>query len=133
MLVTFGTFWAGEGLGIKWPLADLFLIVLILFYLSMSGLLVLWLKKHRRVQTNPEPQNGGKPRKNIVLRTLWEIFDFFCGDWTVFWGIALTLILTIMIRRVGALAFALPVTGIVYIGGISISFLTALCRRQPSA
>lgn len=36
MLVTFGTFWAGEGLGIEWPFADLFLFVLVAFYLIFS-------------------------------------------------------------------------------------------------
>lgn len=41
MLVSFGTFWAGEGLGIAWWRADLSLAVLVAGYLAVSGLLVL--------------------------------------------------------------------------------------------
>ncbi|MDR3585572.1 MAG: hypothetical protein P4L59_09630 [Desulfosporosinus sp.] len=46
MLVTFGTFWAGEGLGIQWPYADLFLFVLITFFLALSASIVNWLKPY---------------------------------------------------------------------------------------
>lgn len=46
MLVTFGTFWAGEGLGIQWPYADLFLFVLITFFLLLSAGIVNWLKPY---------------------------------------------------------------------------------------
>lgn len=41
MLTTFGTFWAGEGFGVDWPFADLFLLVLAALYLLFSALLVL--------------------------------------------------------------------------------------------
>lgn len=51
MLTTFGTFWAGEGLGVEWPLSDVFLLVLATLYLLASFLLVIWLKqgKQRRL------------------------------------------------------------------------------------
>lgn len=48
MLTSFGTFWTGEGVGIEWPLQDLFLIVLAATYLATSGLLVIWLKTDRK-------------------------------------------------------------------------------------
>ncbi len=44
MLAAFGTFWAGEGLGIDWPLQDVFIIALALIYLAASFGLVQWLK-----------------------------------------------------------------------------------------
>jgi uncharacterized membrane protein len=50
MLTTFGTFWAGEGLGIEWPYADLFLLVLAALYLLASFVLVSWLKQVRQQQ-----------------------------------------------------------------------------------
>lgn len=50
MLTTFGTFWAGEGLGVTWPLADLFLLVLAVLYLLVSGGLVTWLKQIKQQQ-----------------------------------------------------------------------------------
>lgn len=49
MLTTFGTFWAGEGLGIEWPFKDVFLLVLVAAWLLVSGGLVLWLRRtHQR-------------------------------------------------------------------------------------
>jgi uncharacterized membrane protein len=36
MLVTFGTFWAGEGIGIEWPASDAILLVLLAAYLVAS-------------------------------------------------------------------------------------------------
>jgi len=50
MLTTFGTFWGGEGLGIEWWGGDLFLLVLIVFYLAISWLLVLWIRPYARAE-----------------------------------------------------------------------------------
>ncbi|MBV9689086.1 MAG: hypothetical protein JO202_05175 [Ktedonobacteraceae bacterium] len=50
MLTAFGTFWAGEGLGIDWPFADAFLLALVAVYLLASFMLVLWLKQIRQQQ-----------------------------------------------------------------------------------
>jgi uncharacterized membrane protein len=52
MLTTFGTFWAGESLGVNnwFGLSDLFILVLAALYLLSTFVLVLWLKqvKQRR-------------------------------------------------------------------------------------
>ena len=40
MLSAFGVFWAGEGLGVEWPGADLMLIVLTAIFLVAGMLLV---------------------------------------------------------------------------------------------
>lgn len=45
MLTSFGTFWAGESLGIHWPMQDGSILLLIAGYLVMSGLLVSMLKR----------------------------------------------------------------------------------------
>jgi Ca2+/H+ antiporter, TMEM165/GDT1 family len=44
MLVTFGTFWAGEGIGIEWPLDDLAIPVLLAIYVA-AGLCGTWLAR----------------------------------------------------------------------------------------
>lgn len=44
MLTAFGTFWAGEGLGVAWFAEDLSLLVLVGVYLLLSWLLVIWLR-----------------------------------------------------------------------------------------
>jgi uncharacterized membrane protein len=47
MLVTFGTFWSGEGVGIDWPGEDLAIVVLLLGYLIVA-LAGVWLLRARR-------------------------------------------------------------------------------------
>jgi Predicted membrane protein len=59
MLVTFGTFWSGEGLGIEWPFADLFLFALAAFFLLLSAVIVRWLKLYASTQKKLNPNAGG--------------------------------------------------------------------------
>ncbi len=40
LLLSYGTFWLGEGLGLKWPLQDLMLLILIGFYSLISILAI---------------------------------------------------------------------------------------------
>lgn len=40
MLVSFGTFWVGEGLRVRWPGSDVFLLLLVALYLVVTWLLV---------------------------------------------------------------------------------------------
>jgi Ca2+/H+ antiporter, TMEM165/GDT1 family len=44
MLITFGTFWAGEGVGIEWPASDATLFVLGIAY-TIAGILAIWLTR----------------------------------------------------------------------------------------
>src|SRR5262252_4832732 len=61
MLTSFGTFWGGEGIGIEWWHEDLFLPILVVLYLAVSGILVLWLKPYassaRGIASAPQPQS----------------------------------------------------------------------------
>jgi len=50
MLTSFGTFWAGEGLGLDWLGRDLAIIGLVVAYLLVSGGLVTWLRGRARMQ-----------------------------------------------------------------------------------
>ena len=47
MLTTFGTFWSGESFGITWPFSDLFLLILVAFYLVVSALMITVIKQHK--------------------------------------------------------------------------------------
>ena len=44
MLVSFGTFWAGEGVGIDWPASDATLILLLIAYLAIA-VAAVWLAR----------------------------------------------------------------------------------------
>ena len=70
MLTSFGTFWGGEGLGITWWHEDLTLPLLVLFYLALTGLLILLLKPYAPVKA-PKPAPTGqqleKPLEKEVL------------------------------------------------------------------
>ncbi len=55
MLTSFGTFFAGEGLGVDWPLADGVLLVLIAVYALASVALVWYLRRPVRATGEPSP------------------------------------------------------------------------------
>lgn len=48
MLTSFGTFWAGEGVGVAWPLSDGAILGLLIFYGLASWAIISWLR-HVRV------------------------------------------------------------------------------------
>ena len=45
LLVIFGIFWMGEGAGVKWPMEDVFLLVLFVIIAAMTFGLIFWLKR----------------------------------------------------------------------------------------
>jgi uncharacterized membrane protein len=47
LLTTFGTFWGAEGAGASWPGSDLAILGLLVFYLAVSRVLVLMLRRSR--------------------------------------------------------------------------------------
>jgi uncharacterized membrane protein len=47
MLVSFGTFWAGEGIGVRWPGSDLALPVLVGVYAAVTWVMVSSLGRRR--------------------------------------------------------------------------------------
>ena len=63
---------------------------------------------------------------NVVLRLLKEVFNFFCGDWHIFWGVAITAVLVELIDHLAPLAYARSFAGIIFIAGISLSLVVAL-------
>jgi uncharacterized membrane protein len=66
MLTSFGTFWGGEGIGIQWWHEDIFLLILIVFYLAVTGILVLWLRSYAEPRSKSIP-SAKKPRQQEVI------------------------------------------------------------------
>jgi uncharacterized membrane protein len=52
-LTTFGTFWAGEGIGVEWPEGDLTLLILAAFYALLAAGLVAWLRSSEQARVLP--------------------------------------------------------------------------------
>lgn len=52
LLSTLGTFWAGEGMGVAWPLDVVSVLVIGVFYLALSQLAV---QLNRRLNLRPQP------------------------------------------------------------------------------
>ncbi len=48
LLASFGTFWAGEGIGVEWALGDVTILLLLAFYSLVSWLLVVGLRAAQR-------------------------------------------------------------------------------------
>ena len=129
MLVTFGTFWSGEGLGVQWPFSDLFILVLVMFYLLLSVGLIRWISRRELNQNIKEPDLKKYP---LPIRILWEVFDFFSGDWTVFWGIMITVTVVIFLQRVSTFPNTQFLLGILLVTGVTVSLWAAMGRRSQS-
>jgi uncharacterized membrane protein len=52
LLVTYGTFWTGEGLKVKWPGGDTMLIGLTAIYAVITWLFVLALRRESQSRSN---------------------------------------------------------------------------------
>ena len=68
MLTTFGTFWGGEGIGIHWWHEDLFLLILVAFYLAVAGVLILWLKPYARPRATAQLSGAAGTAQQEVSR-----------------------------------------------------------------
>ncbi|VBB07575.1 Hypothetical protein LUCI_2840 [Lucifera butyrica] len=64
-----------------------------------------------------------------IIHIFKAVFDFFCGDWRIFWGITLTLVFVELIEQLTVITVAVPLAGIIYIIGISLSLIVALKRE----
>jgi uncharacterized membrane protein len=53
MLVSFGTFWIGEGLGVEWPGTDVWILALVAFYVAFTFGSVAALRRVRRLAVSP--------------------------------------------------------------------------------
>ena len=66
MLVTFGTFWVGEGVSLEWPAGDLTLLILLAVY-TAAGLVGIWAARRalevRRGQSAPAQSTLSGPAR----------------------------------------------------------------------
>lgn len=128
MLTSFGVFWAGEGMKLTWPLGDWFILILIAFFLLLTWVMVRWLKPYTNKPRGKKAESA-KSKPVLIVKTLQEIFDFFCGDWRIFWCMVVTLLLVATANWLG-LSTALQITAqIVMLIGVPFSLYLALQKE----
>ena len=71
MLTAFGTFFAGEGVGVKWWHDDVVILPLLAVYLIASGILIAWLR--RPAPTGQRRQTGAERVARAVGSELWGL------------------------------------------------------------
>ena len=122
MLVTFGTFWSGEGFGVAWPFSDLFLFILAAINLAITLVMIWFLARRKQPVAGDEVPEVFK--RNRFMRVIWEIYDFICGDYIVLLGTAVFAVLVGILAAGGAIASAL--VGAIYIAGLSLTFIISI-------
>lgn len=90
MLVSFGTFWGGEGLGLAWPGSDLMIPVLLAVYGTVTFLMVKLISTRRPVPTAAISKGGDAQSAGSAPAGSWPIravrgflhfwWDFLVGD-----------------------------------------------------
>lgn len=63
LLVTFGTFWGAEGLGVAWPLGDLAILYLLVFYLAVAVTALLLLRREGREEVSGDGRRAQRRRR----------------------------------------------------------------------
>lgn len=65
---------------------------------------------------------------NLIISILKKIFGFFCGDWRIFWGVVITLIIVKLIEQLGV-TYIGTIAGIIFMVGVSLSLVSALKKE----
>jgi hypothetical protein len=62
----------------------------------------------------------------IIIRALKEVFNFFCGDWRIFWGVIATIVLAELVINFATFTYAKSFAGAIFVIGVSLSLIIAL-------
>jgi len=116
MLTSFGTFFAGEGIGVRWPGSDLILLPLIGGYALASVFFVLYLRRPPRV---PGEQTLGIR----FLRAAWgEVYGLFVSDG----ALAVVTVASLLAVALFAQRFNTQLAGLLLVAGVLVAIVVAL-------
>ena len=116
MLTSFGTFFAGEGIGVRWPGSDLILLPLIGGYALASVFFVLYLRRPPRV---PGEQTLGIR----LLRAAWgEVYGLFVSDG----ALAVVTVASLLAVALFAQRFNTQLAGLLLVVGVLVAIVVAL-------
>ena len=116
MLTSFGTFFAGEGIGVHWPGSDLILLALVAFYALASLACVAYLRL--------PPRAAGEPAPVVrVLRAAWaEVYGLFVDDS----ALAVVTVAALLAVALFAERFNTPVAGLLLVLGVLLAIVISL-------
>jgi uncharacterized membrane protein len=130
MLTAFGTFFAGEGLGVTWWNADLSLLPLIAFY-GLSSLAIIQLLRR------PVSLPAGSRAVDAVRSAALEVWGLFVGEGPLAIAtVAVLLAVGLLVARTrgsAAVAGLLLALGVVAALLVGLSSAFGKARRAPSA
>jgi hypothetical protein len=131
MLTAFGTYWAGEGLGLAWPWQDLSIVLLVAAYLATAAVLV---QVCRRVggrspagKGSPSVKAPGQPR--LLGLVAGELFGLFVDDVWLALGIAACLAVGALLLKEVPSAIAACAT---FTGGLAAVLALSAVRRTAA-
>jgi Ca2+/H+ antiporter, TMEM165/GDT1 family len=116
MLTAFGTFFAGEGIGVQWPGSDLIILALAVGYGLASLLFVLYLRLPL--------QRPGEARQPLrLLRAAWtELYGLFVDDS----ALAIITIAALLAVALFAQRFNTQLAGLLLVAGVLLAMVISL-------
>lgn len=90
MLTSFGTFWAGEGMGFAWPAGEASILMLIAGFLAVALLVVTACAKVHapRPRAKAQPSSAASPKASVLSSIAGELLGLFVEDLPLAVGIA---------------------------------------------
>jgi Ca2+/H+ antiporter, TMEM165/GDT1 family len=138
LLSAFGTFWAGEGLGLAWPAGDLAILALAGGYLLVSQALIFACRLFRARMPSPTPMTraaaatAAAPPRPALMRVWREVLGLFVDDGLLAAGILVWIAALGMLENVAAID-AVHSPGVLFAGVAALLVLSAgrAALRQP--
>jgi uncharacterized membrane protein len=125
MLTSFGTFFAGEGLGVTWWSGDAVLIPLIVVYAAASMALVMYLRRRPTVAFEKVPL------LRFVRATVLEVWGLFVTDGLLaIFAVAALLFIPVYVDR---LRGDRTIAGVLLVAGVLLSVAVALRRAARAS